>query len=167
MELSERNKFPEKNSFWKLRSKHGRDKIFSTPEVLLEAVGEYFETIDASPWHKNEAIKGGDKAGELVKLPTQTPYTIKGGLCHFLDIDYKTWLNYREDPKFKETIERIEDFVYNQKFVGATVGAFNANIIARDLGLVDKREVESESIGKGFFDMLKQKQTVKPETPGL
>jgi hypothetical protein len=157
------------NNFWTLRSKHGRDKIFSDPQVLLEAVGEYFETIDDTPWHKNEAIKGGEKAGEIVKLPTQQPYTIKGGLCHFLDIDHKTWLNYREDPRFTATIERIEEFVFNQKFVGATVGAFNHNIIARDLGLKDNQDVTSggESIGKGFFDLVKKKQTVKEEKPGL
>lgn len=159
---------PLNNNFWTLRSKHGRDKIFADATALLEAVGEYFEAVDAAPWHKNEAIKGGDKAGAIVKLPTQQPYTLKG-LCHFLDIQYVTWIEYRERSEFKEAIARIEDFVYNQKFIGASVGAFNANIIARDLGLVDKRDVESggESIGKGFFDLLKKKQTVKEETTGL
>lgn len=157
---------PLNNNFWTLRSKHGRDKIFSDPTVLLEAVSEYFGHVDSNPWFKNEAIKGGDKAGEIVKLPTQQPYTLKG-LCHFLDIEFQTWQLYKEREEFKTTIQRIEDFIYNQKFVGATVGAFNANIIARDLGLVDKKEVESESLGKGFFELLKQKQTVKEEKPNL
>lgn len=80
---------PLNNNFWTLRSKHGPDKIFPDPAILLEGVSEYFEAVDASPWHKNEAIKGGDKAGEIVKLPTQQPYTLKG-LCHFLDITYPT-----------------------------------------------------------------------------
>ena len=30
---------------------------------------------------------------------------------------------------------------YQQKFEGATTGKFNANIIARDLGLVDKQKL--------------------------
>lgn len=155
---------PLKNNFWKLRSKHGRDLIISNPAIMLEAAGEYFETVDNDPWLKNEAIKGGNKAGDIVKLPTQQPYTIKG-LCHFLDIDHNTWLNYKEREEFKPAMTKIEDFIYNQKFVGATVGAFNANIIARDLGLVDKKDVTSdnENIGKGFFAMLKEKQTVKEE----
>lgn len=159
---------PLNNNFWTLRSKHGRDRIFSDPAILLEAAGEYFEKVDADPWHKNEAIKGGDKAGEIVRLPTQQPYTLKG-LCHFLDIEFQTWLNYKEREEFKGAITRIEDFIYNQKFIGASVGAFNANIIARDLGLVDKKDVtsENESLGKGFFNLLKEVQTVKEEKPNL
>jgi hypothetical protein len=159
---------PLNNNFWTLRSKHGRDKVFSNPVVLLDAVSEFFEYVDANPWFKNEAIKGGDKAGEIVKLPTQQPYTLKG-LCHFLDIQFPTWQLYKERDDFKEVISRIEDFIYNQKFIGATVGAFNANIIARDLGLVDKKDVTSdnESLGKGFFDLLKKQQVVKEENQVL
>ena len=37
-------------------------------------------------------------------------------------------------------IERIEQTVYSQKFEGAAAGLLNANIIARDLGLADRRE---------------------------
>lgn len=159
---------PLNNNFWTLRSKHGRDKIFSDPVILLEAAGEYFETVNAAPWHKNEAIKGGDAAGTIVQIPTQQPYTLKG-LCHFLGIRFPTWELYKQREEFKEVITEIEDFVYNQKFIGATVGAFNANIIARDLGLVDKKDVTSdnESIGKGFFAMLKEQQVVKEEKPVL
>ena len=159
---------PFNNNFWTLRSKHGRDKIFAYPALLLEAAGEYFEKIDSDPWYKNEAIKGGNKAGDIVKLPVQQPYTIKG-LCHFLGIDHQTWLNYKEREEFKQAMTTIEDFIYNQKFIGATVGAFNANIIARDLGLIDKKDVTSEdqAFGKGFFALLKEKQTVKEEKPNL
>ena len=34
---------PKNNQFWKLRSKHGRDKIFKTPKILWEAACDYFE----------------------------------------------------------------------------------------------------------------------------
>lgn len=37
---------------------------------------------------------------------------------------------------------RIDEIIYKQKFEGAAVGAFNANIIARDLGLADKKDVD-------------------------
>jgi len=159
---------PAGNNFWTLRSKHGRELIFSNPTVLIDAVGEYFEKIEESPWYKNEAIKGGDAAGTIVKIPTVQPYTLKG-LCHFLDIDFTTWLDYKERPEFKAAIEKVEDFIYNHKFIGATVGVFNANIIARDLGLVDKKDVatDGESLNKGFFDLLKKKRTIKQEKPEL
>jgi hypothetical protein len=151
---------PLNNNFWTLRSKHGRDLIIANPKVLLEAAGEYFDYVDANPWFKMEAIKGGDAAGTLVKIPTQQPYTLKG-LCHFLDIDFSTWGNYKERENFKPIIEKIEDYVYNQKFAGAAVGAFNANLIARDLGLVDKKDVTSDNEGLGFFALLKQTSKVK------
>ena len=31
------------NQFWKLRSKHGRDTLFSSPELLWSAAYEYFD----------------------------------------------------------------------------------------------------------------------------
>ena len=34
---------PKGNQFWMLRSKHGRDKLFATPEALWEAACEYFQ----------------------------------------------------------------------------------------------------------------------------
>ena len=42
---------------------------------------------------------------------------------------------------FGEAINKITSRIENQQFEGATVGVFNANIIARKLGLVDKKDV--------------------------
>ncbi len=41
---------------------------------------------------------------------------------------------------FSKVITRIREIIYNQKFTGAAAGFLNPNIIARDLGLVDKAE---------------------------
>ena len=35
--------------------------------------------------------------------------------------------------------------MFEQKFAGAAVGLFNANIIARDLGLTDKQEIKMDN----------------------
>ena len=40
---------PKGNEFWKLRSKHGRDKIFSDPNMLWEAACEYFQWCQDNP----------------------------------------------------------------------------------------------------------------------
>ena len=40
-----------------------------------------------------------------------------------------------------EVITRIRETAYNQKFTGAAADLLNANIIARDLGLSDKKEM--------------------------
>lgn len=48
---------PTGNKFWMLRSKHGRDKLFSTPELLWEAACEYFQWCDENPWLSKKAIQ--------------------------------------------------------------------------------------------------------------
>jgi len=153
---------PAGNTFWQLRSKHGRDKLFSSPEDLWEAACEYFEWCDDNPWIKNEAIKSGDMAGVIMKIPTQRPYTLTG-LCLYLDCNAAYFRTFKaqateKDKDFNTVIERIEDTIYTQKFEGATVGAFNANIISRDLGLIDKKDhtTDGESLNKGFIDYLRE-----------
>ena len=47
-----------------------------------------------------------------------------------------------ESKKYSSVITRARAKCYAQKFEGAAVGAFNGNIIARDLGLADKTESE-------------------------
>jgi len=64
------------------------------------------------------------------------------GLCLFLGIDRKTWRNYSKRTKgFIATTTRVEDIIYEQKFTGASSGLLNPNIIARDLGLQNKQDV--------------------------
>ena len=64
---------PKGNQFWKLRSKHGRDKLFTTPELLWEAACEYFEWIDENPLIQ---IDYRGKDADKVELPHTRPYTI-------------------------------------------------------------------------------------------
>ena len=132
---------PEGNQFWKLRSKHGRDKLFATPDLLWEAAQEYFEATDARKWNKTE-FNGKDAVKCLV--PNETPYTISG-LCLYFDCSRQWWNEFKNNPNNKDffvVLTRIEEICYTQKFEGASVGAFNASIIARDLGLADKKEVD-------------------------
>lgn len=130
---------PAGNQFWKQRTKHGRDKLFSDSKVLEMECEAYFEWCDSNPWVKNEAVKAGDHFGELVHVPTVRPYTIKG-LCLYLDIDETTLSDYEKNKDFSRIISRVKNIIYTQKFEGATVGAFNANIISRELGLTEKTE---------------------------
>lgn len=134
---------PLGNQFWKLRSKHGRDKLFTSSSLLWEAAQEYFEWCDENPWIVHSAVKAGDHFGETVEAPTARPYTLKG-LCIYLGCGSAFFRNFKQtaDEDFKSVIDLIEETLYTQKFEGAAVGAFNANLIARDLGLSDKKEVD-------------------------
>jgi len=79
----------------------------------------------------------------MVERETDAPYTLTG-LFVFLDIDKSTWAEYKKREDFTPITTRIEAIMYTQKFEGASVGAFNASIIARDLGLVDKTDLTSK-----------------------
>ncbi len=148
---------PIGNQFWRLRSKHGRDKLFATPELLWEAACEYFEWCQENPWMKSEAIKSGEMAGQVMEVPTERPMTLHA-LCLYLDCSlgyFRTFkLTCSED--FLAVIEKIEKTIYTQKFEGASVGVFNANIIARDLGLKDHSDVTSDNEQIKFDITLKQ-----------
>ena len=134
---------PRGNQFWKLRSKHGRDRLFADADELWTAACEYFQWVDKHPWKKVD-FKG--KNNQRFDIPAARPYTLTG-LCLYLDCNityfnhFESSLNSENDKDFFKVITRIRETIYTQKFEGAAVGAFNANIIARDLGLVDKKDV--------------------------
>lgn len=149
---------PLGNQFWKLRSKHGRDRLFATPAELREACAEYFQWCDDNPFYKSEAktVNIGDYQSkvEIVELPVMRPYTIQG-LCLYLDCntrflyDFEDSLKGKEDDlskDFSHILTHAREVIYNQKFSGAASGFFNANIIARDLGLTDKKDIKHEGI---------------------
>lgn len=145
---------PNGNQFWKLRNKHGRDRLFESPELLLKSAYEYFQWCDDNPWTKIETttriVKKIPMSDEKV-IPTARPYTISG-LCLYLDCNTQYFSQFKKnltesdiDKDFSLVITRIEDIIYTQKFEGAAVGAFNANIIARDLGLSDRQETNNKT----------------------
>lgn len=133
---------PEGNQFWKLRASHGRELEYKTPDEMEPRIYSYFQYCDDNPWYKKEAIKSGDRAGELIDIPTARPYTISG-LCIHLGISMKTWKEYCDREDFRTITTYAEETCKTQKFEGAAVGAFNANIIARDLGLKDSTDITS------------------------
>lgn len=139
---------PQGNQFWKLRSKHGRDKLFSDPKLLWEAACEYFERTDERKWVKKDWV--GKDAIE-VERETETPYTISG-LCLYLDASRRWWYEFKDNATedFVHIIARIEDIMFTQKFEGAAVGAFNTNIIARDLGITEKTENKNHNINQNI-----------------
>lgn len=135
---------PKGNQFWKLRSKHGRDKLFVTPQLLWEAACEYFEYCDKNPWRVTKSKKGV-KGKETEETPTQCPYTLTGFLS-YCDTSDSYWRKFKESANedFFTVITRIENIIKSQQLEGAMVGAFNANIVARINGLAEKQELSGE-----------------------
>lgn len=146
---------PKGNKFWKARSKHGRDKIFATPECMWEAACEYFDWVEENPlWEDKLVIYQGEATHEPVaKMRAMT----MEGLCLFLGVntryfnDFERGLDTETDngKDFSTVISNIRETIRNQKFSGAAADLLNANIIARDLGLKDKTENEHTGPGGG------------------
>lgn len=168
---------PKGNQFWMLRSKHGRDKLFKTPELMWEAACEYFQWCVDNPWYKVEQLKStlkpyvDDLTGEtiisdnLARIPIERPYTYQG-LCQYLGCNTKYFTEFasklaKDEKDFTEVITRIADVIYQQKFEGASVGAFNANIIARDLGLSDKKDFQIGGKIETDFSKLSTEELLK------
>jgi len=146
---------PIGNEFWKQRAAHGRDKLFATPELLWEAAQEYFQYCVDTPIISIEFKSGGPLGIQEVEIPKMRAFTL-GGLCLYLDCcdEYLTkFENSIKDKKDKESkdfiriITRIRAIIYEQKFTGAAAGMLNPNIIARDLGLADKKQVDANVTG--------------------
>lgn len=131
---------PKGNKFWMARSSHGRNPTFTSPDILWAASNEYFAWVEANPLWETKAFASGGKV--VVKdLPKMRAMTISG-LCIFLDIARSTWDEYRAREGFSGVVTRVEETISAQKFEGAAADLLNSNIIARDLGLRDKRDVD-------------------------
>ena len=132
------------NQFWKARAKHGRDKIFGTPQIMLEAAFDYFSWVEDNPLTKSIVFQGAVSGTENL----MRAMTIKG-LCIYWGVntqylnDFIGNLNLddEEAKDFSSVISTIKEIIETQKFEGASAGLLNPNIIARDLGLTDKKEL--------------------------
>lgn len=151
---------PKYNEFWKFRSKHGRNKLFDSPELLWEEAVKYFQWCVDNPLIEVD-FRGKDAVE--VYLPKMQAFTW-AGLEYYLDMDlrrYRDALNGSlhsggSHDDFVQVLVRINNVIYNQKFTGAAAGLLNPNIIARDLGLTDKSEVKQINIQEEYvnYEML-------------
>jgi hypothetical protein len=126
---------PVGNQFWKARTKHGRNKLFASAELLWEACQEYFQWVEDNPLWSSKTVQF---QGQPVDLPEAKLRAMTiGGLCIFLDIERRTWTDWKSDKDFSPIVTRVEEIIYHQKLTGAAADLLNPNIIARELGLRD------------------------------
>ena len=149
---------PKGNRYWELRSKHGRDTLFASPELLWDSACEYFEYIESNPFEEDVVFHSNGIITHDV-ANKKRPFTLMG-LCLFLGCntgyfnDFDENLNKKDDKLSKDfsiIVTRIRETIYNQKFEGAVTGFFNANLIARELGIKDT--TVNEMTGKDGKDL--------------
>jgi hypothetical protein len=160
---SEATQFQPGNTLWQLAKNPGRPKSFNSPDEMWQKALEYFQWCTENPL---EEIKAFQSNGKILQtsIPKMRAFTIQGFRI-FTGIGHQTWANYKEKPEYLEVIKDIEEVIYENKFTGASAGFLNQNIIARDLGLVDQKKVETPegNLMAEFLDELKGSRLVPKE----
>lgn len=152
------------NQYWKLSESRGRPPKYSDPDELWAKCCEYFEWVEANPIIEKQVLNS--KSGPVsVDVPKHRPMT-KAGLCIHLGIAQPTLDEMGKREDLSDVVTRARDVIYVQKFTGAAAGIFNANIIARELGLQDHKKVEKtinpyeemsdDEIGKRLAELRKR-----------
>jgi hypothetical protein len=118
-------------------------KYIESPEKLWELFVSYVKHEAENPMYKRDYV-GRD--GNAVDTPLGTPITFEGFECWLADKEIiqdlgeysaNTNGNYSD---YSTIITRIRKNCFVHNFKGAAVGLFNANLIARKLGLKEQTE---------------------------
>ena len=161
------------NQFWKARSKHGRNKIFETHDLMFDAACEYFQWCEDNPLKKAIVYQGevSKESEELMRAMTISGLCIFWGVHSEYLTKFESGLNIKTEQgkDFSRVIKTIKEIIKTQKFEGASAGLLNPNIIARDLGLSDKKEltgkVELTDLSEDELDKkLNQLINAQPES---
>ena len=134
---------PKGNRFWEQRSSSGRNPIFSSPDDLWNSATEYFEWCEDNPLIESKLVSF-QGVSNLEEVPKMRAMTI-AGLCLFLDISQDALSDYGKREDFIGVVDRVKNIIRQQKFTGAAADLLNPNIIARDLGLTDKTNIDHSS----------------------
>ena len=125
-----------------------KKKYIETPEKLWELFKAYVQFEIDNPMYKVEYV---GREGKVVRTPLETPITFEGFECYLLDQDIINDLgDYSKNDNgryssYAPIITRIRQNCFVHNFKGAAIGIFSPNLIARKLGLVEKKEVNSNT----------------------
>lgn len=141
--------FEKGNTLWDLRIRKGQERMFTDPQALLIEFEKYVNWANDNPIIVSEKSTSQGFAG-LTEVPYRRPITI-GAFCIVIGCNEDYLRNFRNDVKkkiapeaFGPVIDEIYLYVDEQLFEGATVNQFNANIISRKLGLIDRSDVTTK-----------------------
>lgn len=129
-----------------------------TPELLWDLAVAYFQGEAEDTMIKKDFIRSGEQAGKVIEMTTIRPFS-------WVSLDlFLLYHNVRSSifdirinrndryPEFREVIERIEHVIYEQKYDGAAIGAYNPQLVIRDLGLADKVDASVKTEQPLFTD---------------
>lgn len=127
----------------------GRPKNFETPEELWEYYELYRADILENPIIEQKWV--GKDANEVEAKHFKPPtwkgfeaFLFKAGIgdCkNYVNLDWYRRNHNEAYTNFQGIIRAIGHDMFDRKFSGASVGVYQQNIIARELGLADAQEV--------------------------
>jgi hypothetical protein len=131
-----------------------KHKYIETPEKMWELFEEFVEHETATPFEVKEWVgKDGNEVTKKLQVPILWEafevWLADKGLIQDLK-DYAS----NKDDRYKEyapIVTRIRNYIFANNLKGAAVGVFQQNIIARKLGLTDKKEIKAEVNAKPMF----------------
>lgn len=119
-------------------ARRGKPPAYSDPDELAEDVIKYLRWVSENPLVKAKAFGTGLVMQEKVKR-----YPTVAGCAIFIGVAPRTWRDWKKpDHPLQETVLWAEGMMRQIKLEGAAAGIFNSVIVARDLGLKDKSEVD-------------------------
>ena len=129
------------------------------PEDLCEEFKRYIKNLEDNPIKIDTDYRAqGDDNSRRQQRRTQNltrPPKINDFVTRWLGMTRQWWYslpNGARGDEYAAVIERITQYCYDVKFDGAVVGIYNANIIARDLGLNDNIKVTTQAKTEAEID---------------
>ena len=102
-------------------AKVGAPRFYKSVEDMSKKIDEYFLMCD------DRMVDVVTKAGKVVAINKQRPYTISG-LCLHLEIDRSTLLRYQNREEFCNTITRAKMKIENDVSEGALDGRYDGRV---------------------------------------
>lgn len=121
----------------------GRQKLFETPDEMLRLFDLYVAWCKENPWHTKEAIKSGDRCGDIIEIETERPITIVG-FASYLCISKRSLSMYGSQESYSEYHEAyqiIKDYCEEHNVSGAMCGIYKERLTARVHGISENQNI--------------------------
>lgn len=127
-------------------AKVGQPPVY-TPDELFDEFVEYVDYMCMQPLYEQKVFGNG----LMTPVAKMRAMSVQG-FAIFAGMHRDTFYEYTKKKEYADICRIIKDTMRAQKFEGAAANLLNANLVARDLGLVDKTSIvdnEGNAI-KGF-----------------
>lgn len=132
--------FEKGNTWWKQKETFGRKRRFEAPEDLLAAAEGYFQWVEDNPILEERVFVS---QGDVTRVDVRHPRAmLVGTMQRFIGISHGCWTDYTTREEFKDVCEHIKSVIFQQKFEYGCADMLNPNLVARELGLMEKKVFE-------------------------